>query len=289
MSSSTGSSASSRGLSAYPDAAYHPVATLASGSSNFDVSSVSPASVDLARNPPTPPVGQLDPSTGQAVLHGCQWDRENTVAQQLWLSNCVICCAAPYLCPFVAATQSCLKQSIEDEVASRRLYITKNFLIYRYGGHPLLCRVESCGCYRPLTERSIPIDRVQDIHVQEPSRGCLNGYCPVWNLQVQTAGVTVDKEGRVRFEVETKGVQDPAAFRSAVLRQTLLLRTGGDVGAPSGEPGCGTLAPPSTAAAYQTPPALAAMSGPAGSPTQQLVSEVGAIRSILARLASLLD
>jgi hypothetical protein len=98
----------------------------------------------------------------------------------------------------------------------RTLLVTDTHIIYREDAHP--SEHFGCGglCLQPTVEKSIPIDRVQDVEVTEAE-----GYeClvprTVTTVAVQTAGQSVSSSGVPIPEVTFFALRDPAAFREAV-------------------------------------------------------------------------
>uniref|UniRef100_A0A7S1VEI6 DZANK-type domain-containing protein n=1 Tax=Sexangularia sp. CB-2014 TaxID=1486929 RepID=A0A7S1VEI6_9EUKA len=120
-------------------------------------------------------------------------------------------------CGCACAWSVCRGAKFFEEIHEKRtLLVTDTHIIYREEAHAN----EHLGCaglcLMPTVEKSIPIDRVQDIAVTEAEGFECLVRRTVTTVAIQTAGQAVGADGSPTPEVTFYGLRDPQAFKKAV-------------------------------------------------------------------------
>lgn len=111
-----------------------------------------------------------------------------------------------------------------DKINSKSCFITEKNIVYREEPHLTACRVDCC--YKTgLFEQVIPLSKIQEVQIKFPGRGCIERFCPVTTVKVETASNSISPDGFVRPELTITGLKDPQAFREAILKQARVFMT----------------------------------------------------------------
>merc|ERR1712166_1118563 len=112
--------------------------------------------------------------------------------------------------------------------AHHLLYIEESWSVHS----PLLCPPCCCCCeschqenFAPKTRKSIPLEKITDVEVQEEGSnvlvrpGCCGESCNLVSVQIPFSVSSINTAGLSTVEMVIEGIRDPKAFRKLVMAQ----------------------------------------------------------------------
>lgn len=167
----------------------------------------------------TSPTQHLIPDTDltywndEKIVYHCQFEKKTETSYYRTL-GCIVCTFFPFLCPCYAFEYF----NYHDKIHSKSCFITEKNIVYREQPHLTVCRVDCC--YKTgLFEQIIPLNKILEVQIQYPGRGCIERHYPVTVVKLETASNTTSPEGVVKPELIITGLRDPQSFRDALMKQ----------------------------------------------------------------------